>query len=59
MKHENFSLRDFSIRNINVDGVGRFGIVWNNTNGILEQVQYYIHIITVKNSFPLIISLEV
>ena len=31
VKHENFSLRDFSIRNINIDGVGRFGIVWNNT----------------------------
>lgn len=29
--HENFSFRDFSIKNMNIDGVGRFGIVWNNT----------------------------
>ena len=31
LDHDNFSLRDFSIRNFNIDGVGRFGIVWNNT----------------------------
>ncbi|MBR6455653.1 MAG: DUF4421 family protein, partial [Prevotella sp.] len=24
-------LRDFSFRNFNFDGVGRFGLVWNNT----------------------------
>lgn len=29
--HESFSFRDFSIRNFNIDGVCRFGIVWNNT----------------------------
>lgn len=28
---DKFSFRDFSIKNINVDGVGRFGVVWNNT----------------------------
>lgn len=26
-----FSLRDFKFGDINIDGVGRFGIVWNNT----------------------------
>lgn len=25
------SLRDFSFNNVNVDGIGRFGIVWNNS----------------------------
>lgn len=25
------SFRDFSFRNFNVDGIGRFGLVWNNT----------------------------
>lgn len=25
-----FSFRNFSMRNFNIDGVGRFGIVWNN-----------------------------
>lgn len=26
-----FSLRDFNFKNFNLDGVGRFGVVWNNT----------------------------
>lgn len=25
-----FSFRDFSLHNFNIDGVGRFGVVWNN-----------------------------
>lgn len=29
--NNNLSFKDFSIRNFNIDGVGRFGIVWNNT----------------------------
>ena len=28
---ERFRLREFSFRNFNLDGVGRFGMVWNNT----------------------------
>ena len=31
MEHDGFRLRDFSFRNFNLDGVGRFGMVWNNT----------------------------
>lgn len=31
MNHDSFSFKDFSIRNFNIDGVGRFGLVWNNT----------------------------
>lgn len=30
-KHNHFTFRDFSIHNFNLDGIGRFGIVWNNT----------------------------
>lgn len=29
--HKGFSFRDFSLKNLNLDGVGRFGLVWNNT----------------------------
>lgn len=28
--HSGFKLKDFSFQNFNIDGVGRFGIVWNN-----------------------------
>lgn len=31
VNHDSFSFRDFSIKNFNIDGVGRFGLVWNNT----------------------------
>ncbi|MCH4147295.1 MAG: DUF4421 domain-containing protein [Prevotella sp.] len=31
MDHRLFSLRDFTLKNFNLDGVGRFGIVWNNS----------------------------
>ena len=29
--YQRFSFRDFSFNNLNVDGIGRFGLVWNNT----------------------------
>ena len=29
-EHETFTFKDFSFHNFNIDGVGRFGIVWNN-----------------------------
>lgn len=29
--HKSFNFRNFTFRNLNLDGVGRFGIVWNNT----------------------------
>ena len=28
--HDKFTFKDFSFHNFNIDGVGRFGIVWNN-----------------------------
>lgn len=30
-EHNAFIFKDFSFKNINFDGIGRFGIVWNNT----------------------------
>lgn len=30
-RRQHFSLKDFQLDNFNLDGVGRFGIVWNNT----------------------------
>lgn len=30
-EYKRFSFRDFSFNNLNIDGIGRFGIVWNNT----------------------------
>jgi len=30
VEHNSSIFRDFSIRNFNIDGVGRFGLVWNN-----------------------------
>ena len=30
-EYTHFTLRNFSIKNFNLDGVGRFGLVWNNT----------------------------
>lgn len=30
IKHHNATLSDFNFKNFNLDGIGRFGIVWNN-----------------------------
>ena len=29
--HRSFSFSDFKFNNINIDGIGRFGLVWNNS----------------------------
>ena len=29
--HRTFSINDFKFNNINIDGIGRFGVVWNNS----------------------------
>ena len=31
MEKTYFSFRDFSFRNFNLDGIGRFALVWNNS----------------------------
>lgn len=44
--HEKFSFKDFSFHNFNIDGVGRFGLVWNNmrwyygANAIIHTYNY-------------------
>lgn len=30
-EHNRLDIHDFSFNNFNLDGIGRFGIVWNNT----------------------------
>lgn len=30
-EHSRLDIHDFSFNNFNLDGIGRFGIVWNNT----------------------------
>lgn len=44
IRHKAFSFRDFSFNDINIDGVGRFGVVWNNT-------KYYAGMSTILHSF--------
>lgn len=45
--HSTFTLKDFSFHNFNIDGVGRFGIVWNNmrwyygANAIIHTYNYH------------------
>ncbi|GAB6981648.1 DUF4421 domain-containing protein [Prevotella dentasini JCM 15908] len=31
MDHKRFSFREFTFNNLNINGIGRFGLVWNNT----------------------------
>lgn len=40
----NFFLRDFNFDDINIDGIGRFGIVWNNT-------KWYVGTSTILHSY--------
>lgn len=56
-EHEKFSLRDFSFKNVNFDGVGRFGVVWNNTkwyagaSTIIHSYNYKKEQFSTNNSF--------
>ena len=34
--HRSFSISDFKFNNINIDGIGRFGVVWNNRDGMQD-----------------------
>ncbi len=55
--HSHFSLRDFTFNNINIDGIGRFGLVWNNTkwyagmSTILHAYNYHRSQFSVNNFF--------
>ena len=55
--HRSFSFSDFKFNNINVDGIGRFGLVWNNsrwyagTSTILHAYNYRRHNFSTNNFF--------
>lgn len=44
-REENKKTREFSFRNFNLDGIGRFALVWNNTTGMPVQAPSCIPII--------------
>ena len=55
--HSTFTLKDFSFHNFNIDGVGRFGIVWNNmrwyygANAIIHTYNYHKSKFSTNNIF--------
>ena len=57
MQGPTFPFRDFSFRNFNLDGVGRFGFVWNNTkwyvgaNAIFHAYNYHKSQFSTNNFF--------
>lgn len=56
-EHTRLDLRDFSFKNFNFDGIGRFGIVWNNTkwyagaSTIIHSYNYKKEQFSTNNSF--------
>lgn len=54
---DNFNVRNFRFRNFNFDGVGRFGLVWNNTrwyagaSAIIHSYNYEKDKFSTNNSF--------
>ena len=46
-EHTKWSIKDFDFKNFNIDGIGRFGLVWNNTkwfagvSAILHSYNYH------------------
>lgn len=55
--HDYFKFRDFSIHNFNLNGIGRFGMVWNNmrwyfgTSAIFNSYNYKKNRFSVNNYF--------
>ena len=55
--HDKFTLKDFSFHNFNIDGVGRFGMVWNNmrwyygANAIIHTYNYHKSKFSTNNVF--------
>lgn len=55
--HSTFTFKDFSFHNFNIDGVGRFGIVWNNmrwyygANAIIHTYNYHKSEFSTNNIF--------
>lgn len=56
-EHTRLDLRDFSFKNFNFDGIGRFGVVWNNTkwyagaSTIIHSYNYKKEQFSTNNSF--------
>ncbi len=56
-EHNMLGIRDFSFKNFNFDGVGRFGVVWNNTkwyagaSTIIHSYNYKKEQFSTNNSF--------
>ena len=56
-EHNHFDFKDFSFKNFNLDGIGRFGIVWNNTkwyvgaSSIIHSYNYKKEQFSTNNSF--------
>lgn len=56
-EHNHFDFKDFSFKNFNIDGIGRFGIVWNNTkwyvgaSTIIHSYNYKKEQFSTNNSF--------
>jgi len=55
--HRSFSLSEFKFNNINIDGIGRFGLVWNNSkwyagmSGIFHAYNYHRSNFSTNNFF--------
>ena len=55
--HRSFSLSEFKFNNINIDGIGRFGLVWNNSkwyagmSGIFHAYNYHRSKFSTNNFF--------
>ena len=56
-EHSKFDLKEFSFKNINFDGIGRFAVVWNNTkwyvgtSAIIHSYNYKKEQFSTNNSF--------
>lgn len=57
VEHKSHTIKDFNFKNFNLDGVGRFGLVWNNTrwyvgtSAIIHSYNYKKKQFSTNNSF--------
>lgn len=57
IEHKTHTIKDFNVKNFNLDGVGRFGFVWNNmrwyvgTSAIIHSYNYKKGQFSTNNSF--------
>ena len=48
--HRSFSISDFKFNNINIDGIGRFGVVWNNNSRWYAGMSTILMLITIDGA---------